>query len=457
MPTYTVDMSGGGSDDSWGQAASALAKAFTPDYDAERKDRLAVSQAAQNWSGANANDALARQRIAGASLDENKLRALTAFGEAVKGLPADEQAQLLFEHAPSMGLSGADVEGFLGSFANADLGMDFNDVERMRGTEWGDTQDGKTTLLEMEGQNAIDLERATPFESQTGIYAPEDDPRFPAGAGYTPDVVLNPGDTAILPNAQPRQDGEGGYSMIDTITAPGDPKTDTRVAKNYRAPDGSNYITIDGVTDAQTGEPLPAGGVIGSVNAESADALDTEGKRKGFQFVTRMVNAEENLRASMAAFADQGGVPDIVSYYLAAPKDSFGAQLLAGAVVGDETKAFMSSAQQFLTAILRLDSGAAVPVSEYPMYYTQFIPMPGDGAETLRRKEQARAAASEGLRAGLSADEILEETIALVGEMPISPALAEIANKSRTGATSGGGGGGRTGRWNPETGQIEYD
>lgn len=35
--------------------------------------------------------------------------------------------------------------------------------------------------------------------------------------------------------------------------------------RNYRSPDGRTYITYDGVTDAQTGQPLPTGGYMANV------------------------------------------------------------------------------------------------------------------------------------------------------------------------------------------------
>lgn len=40
--------------------------------------------------------------------------------------------------------------------------------------------------------------------------------------------------------------------------------------KNYVAPDGNTYITYDGVSDARTGAPLPAGGYVAGVNAASS-------------------------------------------------------------------------------------------------------------------------------------------------------------------------------------------
>jgi F0F1-type ATP synthase membrane subunit c/vacuolar-type H+-ATPase subunit K len=54
--------------------------------------------------------------------------------------------------------------------------------------------------------------------------------------------------------------------------------------------------------------------------------------------------------------------------------------------------------QQFINAILRRESGAAIPDSEYPKYERQYIPTYGDSPEVLARKARARAIAVAGLK-----------------------------------------------------------
>lgn len=47
----------------------------------------------------------------------------------------------------------------------------------------------------------------------------------------------------------------------------------SRTPKNYVLPGGQTHITTDGITDAQTGQPLPPGGFIGNVQGGAAEVM----------------------------------------------------------------------------------------------------------------------------------------------------------------------------------------
>jgi hypothetical protein len=53
--------------------------------------------------------------------------------------------------------------------------------------------------------------------------------------------------------------------------------------------------------------------------------------------------------------------------------------------------------RQFINAILRRESGAAISAGEYDSYTRQYFPMPGDSPDVLRQKENARELAIKGL------------------------------------------------------------
>lgn len=53
--------------------------------------------------------------------------------------------------------------------------------------------------------------------------------------------------------------------------------------RNYRGPDGQNYITNDGITNAVDGTPLPRGGYIASVEGGAADTGLTNSTKSGLQ------------------------------------------------------------------------------------------------------------------------------------------------------------------------------
>lgn len=94
-----------------------------------------------------------------------------------------------------------------------------------------------------------------------------------------------------------------------------------------------------------------------------------------------------------------------------------------------------NAAAEFLTAVLRKDTGAAITQQEFDIYGPMFLPMPGDKPAVLRRKAAARQRAVEAIGAGMSPEQILATERA---------ALATEEN------TPGG-----VVRFNPETGDFE--
>jgi hypothetical protein len=67
---------------------------------------------------------------------------------------------------------------------------------------------------------------------------------------------------------------------------------------------------------------------------------------------------------------------------------------------------FEANMMTFLNAILRDESGAAVPISEYPKYIAALIPRYGDDEQTIAIKRQKMAMAVEARRKGMTIDGI---------------------------------------------------
>lgn len=104
-----------------------------------------------------------------------------------------------------------------------------------------------------------------------------------------------------------------------------------------------------------------------------------------------------------------------------------------------EFQAAKQAGDEFLQAILRKDTGAAITKQEQDLYGKTYLPQPGDSEEQILQKRQSRRRALEALKAGMSADAILAQERALErsGDAPQPPA------------------GAATHRFNPETGEIE--
>lgn len=66
----------------------------------------------------------------------------------------------------------------------------------------------------------------------------------------------------------------------------------------------------------------------------------------------------------------------------------------------DERNAQRSREREFIAAVLRYDSGAAIPQSEYESAYQTYFPNPDAGPEEVKTKEIARRRAIEGLLIG---------------------------------------------------------
>lgn len=62
---------------------------------------------------------------------------------------------------------------------------------------------------------------------------------------------------------------------------------------------------------------------------------------------------------------------------------------------------------EFLQAILRKDTGAAITADETAQYGTVYLPRPGDSPELLEQKKASRARAVEAIKAGMTPQALL--------------------------------------------------
>lgn len=77
----------------------------------------------------------------------------------------------------------------------------------------------------------------------------------------------------------------------------------------------------------------------------------------------------------------------------------------------DQYRRVERAGNQFLTSLLRLESGAAIGVKEQRDYGDTFLPRPGDDPQTIADKSRAREVAAAGIEANLSPEQI--KTLAL--------------------------------------------
>jgi hypothetical protein len=128
---------------------------------------------------------------------------------------------------------------------------------------------------------------------------------------------------------------------------------------------------------------------IARINADAAGGKKTEVQGAAEQFGNRMENAEksfskvstEGLGISGAAQGAAGAVPVVGNF-----------------LKSENFQKMEQSKREWVTALLRKESGAAIGKDEYAQYDRQFFPQPGDGPGVVAQKAEARRVAVEAMK-----------------------------------------------------------
>lgn len=117
----------------------------------------------------------------------------------------------------------------------------------------------------------------------------------------------------------------------------------------------------------------------------------TEGQSKDIAFLNRANAANMKLDKDRTAA-------------LTSTKDTFARNipLVGNAMQSSSSRQGMQVGKDFIAAVLRKDTGAAVTDTEFEFYSDIFLPQWGDDAKTLALKEQSRKSFLDGMRSGLS-------------------------------------------------------
>jgi alkylated DNA nucleotide flippase Atl1 len=167
-----------------------------------------------------------------------------------------------------------------------------------------------------------------------------------------------------------------------------DPKSKTfdRVG-GIKAPAGGNQLSVT----------LPDGTVINQGTGKLTE-LDS----KGATYATRAAGAlplVDQYGDALLSFGENvAGRAPLIGNFMKSP---------------DYQRAQQAS-DEFLQAILRKDTGAAITKEEKGEYGLVYIPQPGDSPQVLQQKKVSRTRAYEALRAGMSPSAILAQEQALL-------------------------------------------
>ena len=201
-------------------------------------------------------------------------------------------------------------------------------------------------------------------------------------------AVMNPeaGKTIL---AQALEKKQYGFTKLDNDTVL---RTDPLTGKAEIAYGGAASGTITG----PDGKPIeiPAGvdrkafvGEVSRANAKAAAGEKTGEQAKAEGFANKM----ELANKSIGALESQGG--------------SLTGKIASGIPLGNyvqtpEYQRYKQASSNFITALLRQESGAAIGKAEFERYDREYMPQPGDGPEVLAQKAEARRVAIDAMKKG---------------------------------------------------------
>ena len=151
----------------------------------------------------------------------------------------------------------------------------------------------------------------------------------------------------------------------------------------------------------------------------------TEGQARRAVFSSRVGNAAANLNRLVGYDSETdtldpdgwrpgfaGVVADTIQEVV--PGEALGeyaGNLATRELAGEQGELYRTYAEQALNPILRIDSGAAVPIGEYPRYYSQFIPRAGMSDAAMQARLRNLSIVAEVLdRLTPEQIEVLEDT-----------------------------------------------
>lgn len=179
-------------------------------------------------------------------------------------------------------------------------------------------------------------------------------------------------------------------------------------------PQTKAWDDIGGVK-APSGTQLTVDPVTGAVTFQQGSGLKplTEGQSKDTVFVTRAEGALSTLNQFEDALTNF--------------KDSAvsGAPVVGNYLKSEDYQKAEQSGREFLQAVLRKDTGAAITKEETAEYGNVYLPRPGDTPKVIAQKRLSRQRALEAIKAGMPPQAILQAEQALMNTND-TPAIGAV-------------------------------
>lgn len=368
------------------------------------RQRYMQSQAAENESTASINQLKAHQQKLALGSNIAKQILGQASKVAQEGTPEFEQAVQQYgnplrpimasafghENDPSKPI---DVNG-LKSLASMDIGegnQDWVEINDVRGHFMMNKKNGEVKPVEHGGrqlqspvydigtQYGISLSHKIPEEVAKGT--------VPLTSG--PSIVQQ----GLFPSQQQPQARQQVY--IDPNMSPEDQVTAQRDWANSQQGIANQNAQNGGV-------PAPSGGIKSDTQRlaekqaiENENKPLAEGEKSSLNFATRMVEANDNFNSVEGKYSPEK--LNLAVY----TQDTPGLGKGINATLTPEEGSALQAKRQFINAVLRKESGAAIGIDEFKGADLQYFPQPGDSDKVIKQKEQSRKTAIQGFLIGI--------------------------------------------------------
>lgn len=188
-------------------------------------------------------------------------------------------------------------------------------------------------------------------------------------------------------------------------TAPGATNEQKQHYRSLSDPDNSKELGRN-LTQAQIDEKNASAAKLRSEANPSGGPKLTEGQSKDYNYYERGNAANGELAGNGAALTgaatgDRNAWRGATDTLIRGLPGGVGNSSVANSLVSNERQKAEQSGREFINAILRKDSGAALTDPEIAEYGRTYLPQAGDSSEVLQQKANARTRALQGIRGGL--------------------------------------------------------
>jgi hypothetical protein len=156
--------------------------------------------------------------------------------------------------------------------------------------------------------------------------------------------------------------------------------------------DPKNGVVVNKVT----GQSTPVMGANGQPIGGTANNL-TQDQSNAVAFGARALDAQGTLRQLEAGGTTNSNAVNRAASALPGVGGALGAA--TNWLNSDQQQSYQQAKSNFITAVLRKESGASIAPAEFDTEDKKYFPQPGDSAATIEQKARARDLAIEGLKA----------------------------------------------------------